>query len=169
MLNQLLKEVVDTVLPAVVLAVLINLFVAQSIYVYGQSMEPNLHTDQRLIVEKISYRLHTPRRGDIVVVQIPGHEVPPIKRVIGLPRETVEIREGHVLVDGQQLEEPYLADIDMWDYGPYTVPLRHIFVMGDNRNASSDSRYFGSVPIDRILGRAWFSYWPPTEIGFLKP
>jgi signal peptidase I len=169
MLGQLLAEISDTVLPAVVVAVLINLFVAQGIHVYGQSMEPNLHTNQRLLVEKISYRFGLPGRGDIVVVQVSGHEVPPIKRVIGLPGETVEIREGRVLVDGRQLEEPYLADVEMRDYGPYAVPLQHVFVMGDNRHLSGDSRIFGPVPVDRILGHAWFTYWPPSEIGFLKP
>jgi signal peptidase I len=169
MLKSLLTEAVDTVLPAVVLAVLINLFVAQGIYVYGQSMEPNLHTNQRLIVEKVSYRWGAPRRGDIVVVRIPGNKVPPIKRVIALSGETIEIREGRVLVNGEHLEETYLADVEQQDYGPFTVPLQNVFVMGDNRNLSSDSRYFGPVPIDQILGRAWLSYWPPPEIGFLKP
>ena len=168
MLYGLLVEVVDTVLPALVVAVLINLFVAQGTYVYGLSMEPNLHTDQRLIVEKVSYRLRGPKRGDIVVVHVEGHEVPPIKRVIGLPGETIEIREGHVWIDGQSLDEAYLAEIVQRDYGPYTVPLQHVFVMGDNRNLSGDSRLFGPVHIQNIWGRAWLSYWPPQEFGFLR-
>jgi len=169
MLYRLLVEVVDTVLPAFVLAVLINLFVAQSTYVYGQSMEPNLHTDQRLIVEKISYRLRGPRRGDVIVVHVEGHEVPPIKRVIGLPGETIEIRSGQVWIDGRPLDEAYLADIRQRDYGPYTVPPQHVFVMGDNRNVSGDSRLFGPVHLENILGRAWLSYWPLQEFGFLHP
>ena len=161
-------ELSETVLPAIVIAVLINLFLAQATRVYGHSMEPNLHTDQRLIVEKISYRLRGPRRGDIVVVHVPGHEVPPIKRVIGLPGEVVEIREGHVWLDGRSLDEAYLADIQQQDYGPYTVPARHVFVMGDNRNLSGDSRIFGPVPLENVRGRAWLSYWPLREFGFLR-
>jgi len=166
MLYGLLSEIVDTVLPAIVLAVLITLFVAQGTYVYGQSMEPNLHQDQRLIVEKVSYRLRGPRRGDIVVVQVPGHEIPPIKRVIGLPGETIEIRDGRVWVDGQALSETYLAEITQQDYGPYVVPAQHIFVMGDNRNVSGDSRLFGPVPLTNVWGRAWLSYWPLQDLGF---
>lgn len=167
MLYGLLVEVVDAVLPAFVIAVLINLFVVQGTYVHGQSMEPNLHSDQRLIVEKVSYRLRGPRRGDIVVVRVQGHEMPPIKRVIGLPGETIEIREGHVWIDGQSLDEVYLADIVQQDYGPYTVPSQHVFVMGDNRNVSGDSRMFGPVHLADVWGRAWLSYWPPQVFGFL--
>jgi len=168
MLYGLLVEIVDTVLPALVIAVLINLFVAQGTYVEGQSMEPNLHTDQRLIVEKVSYRLHGPQRGDIVVVRLPDHKVPLIKRVIGLPGERVEIREERVWVDGQLLDEVYLENIKQRPYGPLTVPDQHVFVMGDNRNSSNDSRFFGPVRYDQIWGRAWLSYWPLQEIGFLR-
>jgi signal peptidase I len=167
MLYGLMVEVVDTILPAIVIAVLINLFVAQGTYVHGLSMEPNLHTDQRLIVEKISYRLRGARRGDIVVVQVPGHEVPPIKRVVALSGETIEIRGGCVWIDGRPLQEAYLAEVVQRDYGPYTVPPDHVFVMGDNRNLSGDSRIFGSVPLENVWGRAWLSYWPPKEFGFL--
>lgn len=166
MLYGLLSEIVDTVLPAIVIAILITLFVAQGTYVFGQSMEPNLHSDQRLIVEKVSYRLRGPRRGDIVVVQVSGYEIPPIKRVIGLPGETIEIRQGQVWIDGQALDEAYLADIVQQDYGPYTVPADHVFVMGDNRNLSGDSRLFGPVPLTNVWGRAWLSYWPPQDFGF---
>jgi signal peptidase I len=155
-------------LPAVVIAVLINLFVAQGTYVHGQSMEPNLHSDQRLIVEKISYRLRGPRRGDIVVVRVDGHDVPPIKRVIGLPGETVEIRDGHAWIDGRRLAEAYLDPILQQDYGPVTVPQEHVFVMGDNRNVSGDSRIFGPVHLREVWGRAWLSYWPPEAFGFLR-
>jgi signal peptidase I len=168
MLYGLLTEIVDTVLPALVIAVLINFFVAQGTFVYGQSMEPSLHTDQRLIVEKISYRVRGPRRGDIVVVRVEGHEVPPIKRVIGLPGERIEIREGRVWIDGHPLEEAYLAEIEQRDYGPFTVPAEHIFVMGDNRNLSGDSRIFGPVHLSDVWGRAWLSYWPPKDFGFLR-
>ena len=158
-------EVLETIAPAFVIALLINLFLAQSTYVHGQSMEPNLHTDQRLIVEKVSYRLHPPRRGDIVIIDVDTSDVPLIKRVVGLPGETIAIRQNQVLINGVALEEEYLQDIKQNDYGPVQVPAGQIFVMGDNRNASNDSRYFGAVAFDRVIGRAWISYWPLEDVG----
>ena len=163
-LGRLLKELVDTIAPAFVIALLFNLFLAQGTYVYGQSMEPNLHAAQRLIVEKVSYKLHTPERGDIVVIHVEGFDHPLIKRVIGLPGETVEIHDNRVVIDGELLEEPYLDDVRQSNYGPTYVESSHVFVMGDNRPASNDSRYFGAVLLDKIVGRAWLSYWPLEEV-----
>jgi signal peptidase I len=164
-----LVELGETVLPAIVIAVLINLFLAQATRVYGSSMEPNLHTDQRLVVEKVSYRLHSPHRGDVVVLRMPdrGPELL-IKRIIGLPGETIEIRNGTVYINQQPLEEPYLVRRTGSTYGPTVVPQGHVFVMGDNRGASNDSRVFGPVPIDRVVGRAWVSYWPLEFLGRVK-
>jgi signal peptidase I len=159
----------ETVLPAIVIAVLINLFLAQATRVYGHSMEPNLHTDQRLVVEKVTYRLRSPRRGDVVVLRMPerGPELL-IKRVIALPGETISISNGSVFVDGQRLEEPYLARETKGNMVSLTVPEGHVFVMGDNRGASNDSRVFGAVPLDQVVGRAWFSYWPLDALGFVR-
>ena len=162
------RELVQTVLPAVLLALLLNHFVAQGTYVSGQSMEPNLHSEQRLIIEKVSYKLRDPQRGEIVVVDVPHSEIPLIKRVIGLGGESVEIRQNHLFVDGGLIEEPYITAPYQRDFGPVVVPEKHIFVMGDNRNGSNDSRSFGPVPIDHIEGRAWVSYWPPEVIGLLN-
>ena len=149
-----LLELGETVLPAVVIAVLINLFLAQATRVYGHSMEPSLYTDQRLVVEKVSYRLHEPRRGDVVVLRMPerGPELL-IKRVIVLPGETIEIRDNGVYVDGQLLDEPYISRKTGGTHGPLTVPEGYVFVMGDNRAASNDSRSFGAVPLERVVGR----------------
>lgn len=164
-----LLEVGETVLPAIVIAVLINLFLAQATRVYGSSMEPNLHTDQRLVVEKLSYRLHEPRRGDVVVLRMPerGPELL-IKRVIALPGETIEISQGSVYVNGVPLQEPYLSRQTNGTYGPLQVPEGQLFVMGDNRGASNDSRVFGTVERARIVGRAWISYWPLDAIGLIR-
>ena len=169
MMRDWLLELGETVLPAIVIAVLINLFLAQATRVYGSSMEPNLHTDQRLVVEKLSYRLHEPRRGDVVVLRMPerGPELL-IKRVIALPGETIEIRDGLVTIDGVALAEPYLTQQTRGQYGPVQVPAGHIFVMGDNRGASNDSRVFGPVEQNRIVGRAWVSYWPPGDVGLVE-
>jgi len=164
-----LVELGETVLPAIVIAVLINLFLAQATRVYGSSMEPNLHTDQRLVVEKVSYRLHGPRRGDVVVIRMPDHGPELlIKRVIALAGETIEIRSGVVYIDGQPIEEPYLVRNTGGSYGPTTVPGGYVFVMGDNRGASNDSRIFGPVELDRVVGRAWVSYWPVDTLGTVQ-
>ncbi len=160
-----LREIVETLLPAVVIAVLINMFLAQATRVYGQSMEPTLHTNQRLIVEKITYRFHGPRRGDIVVLKLPEHsEELLIKRVIGLPGEKVEIYDGTVYIDGRPLDEPYLTQKTPGSMPAVVVPPLHVFVLGDNRAASNDSRAFGPVPITNIVGKAWLSYWPPQAV-----
>jgi signal peptidase I len=169
MIRLWLVELGETVLPAIVIAVLINLFLAQATRVYGSSMEPNLHTDQRLVVEKVTYRLHGPRRGDVVVLRMPerGPELL-IKRIIALPGETLEIRDGTVYIDHQPLDEPYLVRRSGSTYGPTIVPEGQIFVMGDNRGASNDSRVFGPVSLDRIVGRAWISYWPLEFLGIVQ-
>lgn len=161
----LAREVAETVVPAIIIALLIHVFLAQATRVYGQSMEPNLHTDMRLVVEKLSYRLHAPERGDIVVLRLrPGEELL-IKRVIGLPGEEVAIHDDQVFIDGQPLDEPYLDQKTRGNLAPRVVPPLHLFVMGDNRRASNDSRSFGPVHLDSILGRAWFAYWPPPDVG----
>jgi signal peptidase I len=164
-----LREVLETILPAVLIAFLINFFLAQATQVHGQSMEPTLHTDQRLVVEKISYRFHGPRHGDIVVLKSPQQSTELlIKRVIGLPGETVEIRQGRVYINGQELDEPYLERPTGGNWGPIIVPPLHVFVLGDNRGVSNDSRAFGVVPIENIVGRAWVSYWPMDKVGEVR-
>ena len=164
------RELLETVIPAVLIALFIHAFLAQATRVYGLSMEPNLHTDQRLIVEKVSYRFHGPQRGDIVVLKRPERPEDEllIKRVVGLPGEEVSIRDGRVYVDDRPLDEPYLEWDTGGNYGPVRVPPLHVFVMGDNRGASNDSRVFGPVHRNEILGRAWVSYWPPDEMGLVE-
>ncbi len=171
------REILETIVPAVLIALLINLFLAQATRVYGQSMEPNLHSDQRLVVEKLSYNrylrywlgLNGPERGDVVVIRL--HEQSDellIKRVIGMPGDEVTIHDGQVFVNGQSLVEPYLAGATTGFYGSTIIPPLHIFVLGDNRGFSNDSRSFGTIPLEDVVGRAWFSYWPPEQIGFVK-
>ena len=170
------REVLETIVPAVLIALLINLFLAQATRVHGQSMEPNLHTDQRLIVEKLSYNRYLrqwfsfdgPQQGDVVVVRLPNQDELLIKRVIGLPGDLVEIRNGQVFVDRQPLDEPYLASNTPGFYGPTMIPPLHIFVLGDNRGFSNDSRNFGTIPLKDVVGRAWFSYWPLDQVGFIE-
>jgi signal peptidase I len=174
---KLLRNILETIIPAALIALLINLFLAQATRVYGQSMEPNLHTNQRLVVEKVSYNSYLqqylsfsgPERSDVVVVRVPSQNGELlIKRVIGLPGDVVEIYDGHVFVNNQLLKEPYLTNTTYGHYGPTTVPPLHIFVLGDNRNFSNDSRNFGTIPLNEVIGRAWFSYWPVDELGFVE-
>jgi len=163
------REFLETLLPATVAVLVINLFVAQPRTVHGQSMEPHLHENQRVIVEMLSYRFRTPQRGEIVVLNLPDHNSDPlIKRVIGLPGDTVEVRSGAVYVNGQKLHEPYLTQPTAGFMAAILVPEAHVFVMGDNRQQSNDSRYFGPVPLENLIGRAWVSYWPPEDAGLFR-
>jgi signal peptidase I len=169
---RVLREVLETMVPAVIMALLINLFLAQATRVFGQSMEPNLHTDQRLVVEKISYNhwwhIRGPQHGDVVVIRLDNNPEMLIKRVIGLPGDRVEIRGGQVFINGTPLAEPYLTQPTYGNYGPIDVPPLHLFVLGDNRGFSNDSRTFGPISLDNVVGRAWFSYWPPGQWGLVK-
>jgi len=168
-LLQALREIAETVIPAVIIALVINLFLAQATQVLGQSMEPNLHSTQRVVVEKVTYRFfHGPRRGDIVVISLPEQSEMLIKRVVGLPGETIEVRGGQVYIDGGPLDESWTVNPGGGSYGPRDIPPLHVFVMGDNRGASNDSRNFGPVAIEHVVGHAWFSYWPLEYVGFVE-
>jgi signal peptidase I len=164
-----LRDLLGTILPAVVIALLIHVFLAQATRVYGQSMQPNLHTNERLVVEKLSYHFHGPRRGDVVVLHDPtdGSSELLIKRVIGLPGERVTIADGRVFIDGVALEEPYLNQPTDSSGRSWLVPPLHVFVMGDNRGASRDSRVFGPVPLEKIVGRALVRYWPLNQAAIV--
>lgn len=167
---QLTREVITTILPALGLALLINMFLAQATVVQGQSMEPTLHPAQRVVVEKLTYRLlHGPQRGDVVILRSPrGGQEMLIKRVVGLPGEVVESHAGQLMINGQPLNEDWATLPGGTDIPPTTIPPLHVFVLGDNRGASNDSRVFGPVSIADIVGRALFSYWPPDQIGLIR-
>lgn len=163
------RELVETVFPALAIVLAINLFLAQPRTVHGQSMEPNLHENQRVIVDLVTYRVRGPERGEIIVLSLPERSTDPlIKRVIGLPGDTVEIKAGSVYVSGTKLDEPYLNQTTTGNMPAQIVPEGHVFVLGDNRCCSNDSRYFGMVPMENIVGRAWLRYWPPSAIGLFR-
>jgi signal peptidase I len=164
-----IRELLETIVPAVLIAILINVFLGQATRVDGQSMEPNLHSDQRLVVEKVSYRFHGPQRFVVVVLKPPNQDDELlIKRLIGLPGDTVEIRDGRVYINDELLEEPFQTQqTRAGRYAKVSVPPLHVYVLGDNRNHSNDSRSFGPVPIENIVGRAWISYWPPEDVGLV--
>lgn len=162
-------EIVRTFLPAVAIVLAVNLFLAQPRTVHGESMEPNLHEQQRVIVDLVTYHFRAPERGEIIVLKLPNsHTDPLIKRVVGLPGDTIEITNGKVYVNDALLVEPYLNQDTPGQVTRQLVPEEHVFVLGDNRGSSNDSRYFGVVPFEDILGRAWLRYWPPAEIGLFR-
>ena len=160
-----LKEVVQIVLPAVTLALLIHLFLAQATIVYGQSMQPNFRPMERLVMEKITYYFRGPQYNEIVVLDMPDQNALIIKRVIGLPGDTVEIRQGLILVNGNELKAPGRHGDSHDSYGPVTLAEDTFFVLGDNRDNSNDSRAFGPAPRDVIKGRVWVRYWPLTRLA----
>ncbi len=160
---------------ALLVAFLVRTFVLAHFVVDGQSMESTLYDGDRVFVNKLSYRLHDPNRGDVVVLhQLNGtSERDLIKRVIALPGETIEVRGCEVLIDGRLLAEPYLdpADLQSGNCGPAqtprTVPADHVFVLGDNRNESQDSRGLGPISEDDLVGRAFVVFWPRNHWQWL--
>ncbi len=166
--GRFLKEVIETILPGLVIAFLVTHFLGERTVVLGQSMEPNLYQNQQLIIDKLSYRFHGPQRGDIVVVEVRNSDIPYIKRVIGLAGEILEVQNNRVYIDGEVLSETYISEVMQGDFGPITIPDDHVFVMGDNRRSSRDSRTLGTIPIDDVLARAWFRVWPLEDFGLLN-
>ncbi len=166
----ILREGVLTLLPALVLVLFINVYVAEAALVEeGPSMQPNLYRGDRVMTEKVSYLLHEPQRGDVVVVGRPEGEKSLIKRVVGLADEVVEVRAGHVWINSQPLEEPWVTYFGGPDCPPTLIPPGHVFVLGDNRPNSRDSRHIGPVAISSIRGHALFIYWPLERIQPVRP
>lgn len=159
------QDLLETLLLALVIFLVINTLTGRY-QVHGQSMEPSLHDSQYLIASKVTYWLHPPERGDIVVLRPPSGAgtIPYIKRVVGLPGDQVEIRDGHVWVNGVALNEPYISGPPAYERS-WVVEEETYFVLGDNRNNSSDSHSWGLLPEDNIIGKAVFSYWPPDYWG----
>ena len=163
-----LWDTAGTILLALLITLIVNTFVARAWVVDGPSMQPNLYYGQRVMMEKVTYHLfHGPRRGDVVVVNLPGSPEPLIKRVVALPGETIEIQSGRVYIDGEPIEEPWVKYNATHDFAPTTVPPLHVFIIGDNRPNSRDSRTFGPVHMDQIEGRALFIYWPLDHVDIL--
>jgi signal peptidase I len=166
-LRVIVGEVIETIVLTLVIFFVIQLLV-RNFRVVGTSMEPNLHNGQYLIIDKVSYRLGSPQYGDVVVFEPPnrpGEDY--VKRVIGLPGQTVEIRNGRVFIDGQAVHEPFTVRPGSYNMDARQVGPTEYFVLGDNRNSSSDSHSWGMVPLENIVGRAWISYWPPASWGVI--
>lgn len=187
------KELPILILVALVVAILIKTFLVQVFWIPSGSMRDTLIEGDRVVVNKLAYRLGEPHRGDVIVFDNPeaastdgetvfgallrhvveslGVSSPDtvlIKRVVAVGGETVEIRGGRVYVDGVAIDEPYVREgSTMPDFGPMAVDPGYVFVMGDNRNSSTDSRVFGPIPEKRIVGKAFLRVWPPSRLGGL--
>ena len=160
------RDLIETVLMAVVLFLLLNA-VTSRVRVYNISMQPTLYEGNLLVVNKFAYKLGTPKRGDIVIFHYQGTPTEDyIKRVIGLPGDTVNISNGVVQVNGQTLTEPYIAALPRYT-GTWMVPEGELFVLGDNRNLSSDSHEWGFVKQEWVVGKAVLVYWPLDRIRVL--
>ena len=165
-MNRIVKEIIEwiaVVVVAVVLTYFINHFIIVNAIVPSSSMEKTIMTGDRVIGYRLAYSFSEPERGDIIIFKFPDDESKLyIKRLIGLPGETVEIKEGKVFVDGEALDEPYLTVTTEGTFGPYSVPEGHYFMLGDNRNNSADSRYWNNTYLarEKIVGKAVFKYWP---------
>jgi len=156
---------------AIGLALVIIVFLYQPVKVEGTSMAPLLSDQERIFINKFVYRFEPIQRGDVVVFWYPlDRSKSFIKRVVGLPGESVEIRQGVVYVNGKSVPEPYVPPQyeDLSDFGPVRVPRDNFFVMGDHRISSNDSRVFGPVASRFIYGRAVFAYWPVEHFGSLE-
>jgi signal peptidase I len=172
-----LTELAEIAVLALGLYIVIQ-FAVQTVHVIGLSMYPTLDNDNYLIASKLDYRVHQPGRGDIIIMRDPYDESKDfIKRVVALPGERLLIREGHVFINGRELDEPYLRDNEPWtssnNWPAGGAPDGEVlsndsyFVMGDNRNRSSDSRFFGPIRRNRIEARAWVRLWPLNRAGIV--
>lgn len=177
-------ELVETIVVAVLLAIFIRATVAEARFIPSGSMIPSLEIGDRLVVEKISYYFSDPQRGDIVVFYPPNpqaeelstggrfmrwlgftREAAYIKRVIGMPGDTLSVQDGWVYINGERLEESYTEFPALDETPPTVVPDKHYFMMGDNRNNSKDSRSWGSMPRENVIGKASFRFWPVSRLG----
>lgn len=163
-----LREIAETIILTLVIFLLIRT-VVQNFRVEGMSMEPNFHDGQFLLINKLAYKLGDLERGDVIVFRYPRDPSRDfIKRVIGLPGETVEIINGQVYINGELLGIDYHTNEAGYNSGAVTLGPDDIFVLGDNRPNSSDSHSWGTLPRDLIIGRVVLSYWPPDKWGLIK-
>lgn len=168
-------ETIETSVFVGSLFIVVYLFIGFPTGVQGSSMEPTLHTNDRIYVSRISYKVDSIKRGDIVVVQSPMNpDIWFVKRVIALPKDSILFSEGLVYINSQLLDESYISvQTNVWDNGfiqkniPYIIPEDSLFIMGDNRPHSSDSRQFGTIPQSTVIGKVIYRFFPPDKVEFL--
>ena len=162
-----IREILESVVIAIILALIIRAFLFQFFWIPSRSMEPALLINDRIIVTRFSYWLQEPQRGDVVVFKYPLETKKDyVKRLIGLPGEKIQVIDNKLYINDKLIEEPYLPQgIKTSDFGPIEVPKDRYFMMGDNRNNSSDSRVWGFVLDDLLIGKAQVIYWPVSRMG----
>lgn len=168
-------DLIETVVIALAIFVIIYLFLFQPHQVRGNSMYPNFYDGEYILTDKVSYRLRDPKRGEVIIFQAPrNQEYDYIKRVVGLPGESIRIDQNKILVNNEILNEVYLPEIYATSPGSFlgstqglVIPEDQYFVLGDNRSQSSDSREWGLVPKENIIGKAWLRYWPTERLGVI--
>lgn len=172
-----LRDILEVIVPAFIIFLVVRTFFFESRWVPTPSMVPTIMERERFIENKIVYRFRRPRRGEIIVFHPPAGAMPGgvrrddlVKRVVGLPGETVEIKDGTVYIDGRRLPEPYVKpeNRDYLSFGPFHVPAGHLFVLGDNRRQSRDSRYWLYLPLKNVTGKAFWRFWPPNRLSILR-
>ncbi|HHT63777.1 MAG: signal peptidase I [Bacillota bacterium] len=164
-------EALTTIIIAALITIVLEAFVVDNRIIPTSSMYPTIYAGDMVLVNKFVFRFQTPERGDIIVFE-PDENISEddlIKRVIGLPGETIEVKNRQVYIDGEPIEEPYLNEAPQYDFGPVKVPEGHLFVLGDNRNLSFDSHRWPDpfLEIKSVKGKAFFRYWPLKRMGTL--
>ncbi|MGI6487060.1 MAG: signal peptidase I [Syntrophomonadaceae bacterium] len=171
-LRNFLREMVSIIIIAFILATVLRMFIVEGRVIPTGSMVPTIQPKDRVMVCKFNYYFKDPQRGDIVVFEPPeelGQKEDFIKRVIGLPGETLEVKDGKVYIDGKSLEEPYIMEEPNYEYGPVKIPEGALFVMGDNRNLSFDSHMWNAwLRESHLKGKAFMTYWPVNRITMLE-
>lgn len=172
-MKSFMKDFLEVMLPALILFLVVHTFFLEARFVPSPSMVPNIEVQDRFLSNKTAYWFNEPQRFDIVVFQPPvelNSKADYVKRIIGLPGEEISIKDGIVYIDGNALKEEYIAPerMAMDDFGPYSVPEGQLFMMGDNRNNSLDSRYWGTISFKDIKGKAWWRFWPVYRMGIVK-
>ena len=168
----LIKETISILIIAFLLSMVLKAYVIEARLIPSGSMLPTIQEQDRVLVNKFIYRFQMPKRFEIIVFEPPpetGHHEDFIKRVIGLPGETVEVKDGEVYINGEVLVEDYIQEEPNYNFGPVVVPANSLFVMGDNRNRSFDSHLWSSwLSLDKVKGKAFYTYWPLDRMGVMK-
>jgi len=166
-MRKIFLEVLITLAVAVAIFFLLQATL-QSFVIVERCMEPELQEGERVLVNKVVYNFHEPERGDVIILHPPFNpDLVYIKRVIALPGDTVEVKDGAVYVNGTELDEPYLKEPPTYTYAEKKIPENEYFVLGDNRNNANDSHRGWTVPSENIIGKAWIIFWPPSEWGMV--
>ena len=162
------RDIITTILVALIIFVLLQVTIG-SFKVYGMCMLPNVENGDYIMVSKLSYTFNEPERGDVIIFHSPRDPSSDlIKRIIGMPGDTIEITGDEVLINGKPLEEPYIMEPPHYEYPAETIPEGYYFVLGDNRNNSADSHTGWLLSRDDIVGKAWVNYWPIEDVNIIE-